>query len=204
VTMANGVSLDFMESTEVVPQHYAFLVDDDEFAATAQRLRSAGCRRGRTPGTVRRGRTTTTAVGGSTSTRRRGTTWRSSLGRTGRAADRLQADPRAMIVAGVAARSGQEPWRDRRGDHRTGGGSGSVVRRDGATGRPSAQVRFTSMRVCPHGTDPRPAVVVLGLTRNPCAGVADTTSGRSPVQRASTVPPAVAITSARTGRPRRR
>ena len=42
VTMANGVSLDFMESTEVVPQHYAFLVGDDEFAATAQRLQERG------------------------------------------------------------------------------------------------------------------------------------------------------------------
>jgi hypothetical protein len=42
VTAANGVSLDFMESTEVVPQHYAFLVGDDEFEAVAGRLRDRG------------------------------------------------------------------------------------------------------------------------------------------------------------------
>jgi catechol 2,3-dioxygenase-like lactoylglutathione lyase family enzyme len=42
VTMANGVSLDYMAAAEVVPQHYAFLVSDDEFAAVAGRLRERG------------------------------------------------------------------------------------------------------------------------------------------------------------------
>ena len=42
VTMANGVSLDFMDAGRVVPQHYAFLVGDDEFAAIAGRLRERG------------------------------------------------------------------------------------------------------------------------------------------------------------------
>ena len=42
VTVANGVSLDFMTTDEVVPQHYAFLVGDDEFAAVADRLRARG------------------------------------------------------------------------------------------------------------------------------------------------------------------
>jgi catechol 2,3-dioxygenase-like lactoylglutathione lyase family enzyme len=42
VTVANGVSLDYMTSAEVVPQHYAFLVGDDEFAAVAGRLRDRG------------------------------------------------------------------------------------------------------------------------------------------------------------------
>ena len=38
VAVANGVSLDYMTVAEVTPQHYAFLVDDDEFAAVAARL----------------------------------------------------------------------------------------------------------------------------------------------------------------------
>ena len=42
VSVANGVSLDFMTVREVVPQHYAFLVGDDEFAAVAGRLRERG------------------------------------------------------------------------------------------------------------------------------------------------------------------
>src|SRR5690242_18921379 len=40
VTVANGVSLDYLDqSGEVVPQHYAFLVGEDEFMAVAARLR---------------------------------------------------------------------------------------------------------------------------------------------------------------------
>jgi extradiol dioxygenase family protein len=45
VTTANGVSLDYMDhqaTDQVVPQHYAFLVGDDEFAAVAGRLRDRG------------------------------------------------------------------------------------------------------------------------------------------------------------------
>jgi extradiol dioxygenase family protein len=42
VATANGVSLDYMAADEVVPQHYAFLVGDDEFAAVAGRLRERG------------------------------------------------------------------------------------------------------------------------------------------------------------------
>ena len=42
VTAANGVSLDFMATEQVVPQHYAFLVGDDEFARVAARLRDRG------------------------------------------------------------------------------------------------------------------------------------------------------------------
>jgi len=42
VTLANGVSLDYMQAAEVVPQHYAFLVGDDEFAGVAGRLRERG------------------------------------------------------------------------------------------------------------------------------------------------------------------
>ncbi len=42
VTLATGVSLDYMQATEVVPQHYAFLVGDDEFAAVVERLGERG------------------------------------------------------------------------------------------------------------------------------------------------------------------
>lgn len=38
VQVANGVSLDFLEEGEVHPQHYAFLVEDDEFDQIHRRL----------------------------------------------------------------------------------------------------------------------------------------------------------------------
>jgi catechol 2,3-dioxygenase-like lactoylglutathione lyase family enzyme len=42
VAAANGVSLDFLETVDVVPQHYGFLVGDDEFDAVSARLRERG------------------------------------------------------------------------------------------------------------------------------------------------------------------
>jgi catechol 2,3-dioxygenase-like lactoylglutathione lyase family enzyme len=42
VTVGNGVSLDFMTTADVAPQHYAFLVDDAEFDAVVARLRERG------------------------------------------------------------------------------------------------------------------------------------------------------------------
>lgn len=42
VATANGVSLDFMDATEVTSQHYAFLISEDEFDAVATRLRDRG------------------------------------------------------------------------------------------------------------------------------------------------------------------
>jgi hypothetical protein len=42
VAVANGVSLDYLEAGDVVPQHYAFLVDEEEFAAVAARLHERG------------------------------------------------------------------------------------------------------------------------------------------------------------------
>ena len=42
VATANGVSLDYLAAEQVVPQHYAFLVGDDEFEAVARRLREHG------------------------------------------------------------------------------------------------------------------------------------------------------------------
>ncbi|MFC5994718.1 VOC family protein [Pseudonocardia hispaniensis] len=42
VSVANEVSLDFMTSSEVTTQHYAFLIGEDEFDAVAARLRERG------------------------------------------------------------------------------------------------------------------------------------------------------------------
>ena len=43
VEMANGVNLDFMDSTgEIQSQHYAFLVGEEDFDAIHQRLRDQG------------------------------------------------------------------------------------------------------------------------------------------------------------------
>src|SRR5487761_2695803 len=40
VEMANGVSLDFDDANEVAPQHYAFLVDDEDFEPIFQRVQT--------------------------------------------------------------------------------------------------------------------------------------------------------------------
>jgi len=42
VQVANGVTLDFANADEVHPQHYAFLVGDDEFDAAMARLEGSG------------------------------------------------------------------------------------------------------------------------------------------------------------------
>ena len=42
VTLANGVSLDFMTEPEVAPRHYAFLVSEEEFDAVLARIRDRG------------------------------------------------------------------------------------------------------------------------------------------------------------------
>ncbi|SKA24206.1 Catechol 2,3-dioxygenase [Enhydrobacter aerosaccus] len=42
VRTSNGVTLDFVTSTDVRTQHYAFLVDDAEFDAAFERLKQAG------------------------------------------------------------------------------------------------------------------------------------------------------------------
>lgn len=41
ITLANGVTLDYLQSTEVRPQHYAFLVADAEFDAAFERLEAS-------------------------------------------------------------------------------------------------------------------------------------------------------------------
>ena len=42
VEMSNGVSLDFMDTDEIVPQHYAFLISEDEFDQISARLKERG------------------------------------------------------------------------------------------------------------------------------------------------------------------
>ena len=43
----NGVSLDFAETTgAITPQHYAFLVGEEEFDAAFDRIRGQDCRTG--------------------------------------------------------------------------------------------------------------------------------------------------------------
>ena len=42
VPLANGVTLDYMDSAHVAPQHYAFLVSEEEFDAAFARIRDAG------------------------------------------------------------------------------------------------------------------------------------------------------------------
>jgi catechol 2,3-dioxygenase-like lactoylglutathione lyase family enzyme len=42
VELSNGVTLDYADSSDIVPQHYAFLVGDDEFDAAFARIRDAG------------------------------------------------------------------------------------------------------------------------------------------------------------------
>jgi catechol 2,3-dioxygenase-like lactoylglutathione lyase family enzyme len=42
VQTSNGVTLDFVDSKDVRTQHYAFLVDDQEFDASFARIKKAG------------------------------------------------------------------------------------------------------------------------------------------------------------------
>lgn len=55
VALANRVTLDYMDSADVRPQHYAFLVGDEEFDAAFARLRAAGIRYFADPGHERPG-----------------------------------------------------------------------------------------------------------------------------------------------------
>jgi catechol 2,3-dioxygenase-like lactoylglutathione lyase family enzyme len=52
----NGVSLDFAETTgPITPQHYAFLVDEEEFDAAFDRIREQGLQYWADPGRTRSG-----------------------------------------------------------------------------------------------------------------------------------------------------
>jgi catechol 2,3-dioxygenase-like lactoylglutathione lyase family enzyme len=55
VQLANGVTLDYMERPDVAPQHYAFLLSDDEFDAAFARIREAGLTYFADPGYTRPG-----------------------------------------------------------------------------------------------------------------------------------------------------
>jgi catechol 2,3-dioxygenase-like lactoylglutathione lyase family enzyme len=55
VEVANGVSLDFDVRDEIVPQHYAFLVSEDEFDAILQRIQDRGLDHWADPGRMRPG-----------------------------------------------------------------------------------------------------------------------------------------------------
>jgi len=92
----NAVSLDFAASSgEIVAQHYAFLVGEDEFDAAFGRIRDRGCRTGRIPARAGPGRsTTTTAAAACTSTTPPVTGWRSSPARTAAAARSLTGESR--------------------------------------------------------------------------------------------------------------
>lgn len=88
VELEHGVSLDYAQVSsgeDVRPQHYAFLVSEDEFDAIYGRIQQRNLQhwRIRTAGSRERS-TTTTAAAASTSRTPPGTTSRSSPGRTGR------------------------------------------------------------------------------------------------------------------------
>jgi len=55
VQVANDLSLDFMDSGEVVPQHYAFLVSEDEFDEIFGRITDRGLDYWADPGHERSG-----------------------------------------------------------------------------------------------------------------------------------------------------
>jgi catechol 2,3-dioxygenase-like lactoylglutathione lyase family enzyme len=58
VQVANGVTLDFANAGEVLIQHYAFLVGDDEFGVISGRLRDRGVATYADPGHRRPGHNT--------------------------------------------------------------------------------------------------------------------------------------------------
>jgi catechol 2,3-dioxygenase-like lactoylglutathione lyase family enzyme len=56
VEVDNGVSLDFHDTDEdVAPQHYAFLIDEDDFDAIFARIRERGLDYWADPGRMQRG-----------------------------------------------------------------------------------------------------------------------------------------------------
>ena len=56
VEVDNGVSLDFHDTDEEIgPQHYAFLIDEDDFDAIFARIRERGLDYWADPGRTRRG-----------------------------------------------------------------------------------------------------------------------------------------------------
>lgn len=57
VALDNGASLDYMQTNAAIsPQHYAFLITEDEFDAALEALKSKGCKFWADPGQMREGR----------------------------------------------------------------------------------------------------------------------------------------------------
>jgi len=100
VQVDNDVSLDFADDHGPVhPQHYAFLVGEDEFDQIFTRIRERGLPYWADPARRRPGRSTpTTAAAASTGRTRAATSWRSSPGPTAAAAER--AGPRRRCHLG--------------------------------------------------------------------------------------------------------
>ena len=90
VATANGVTLDFatIPADQIRTQHYAFLISEQEFDASFDRIKQAGITYYADPAraSARERSTTTTAAGACTSSTRPGTAWRSSPARTAAAA----------------------------------------------------------------------------------------------------------------------
>jgi hypothetical protein len=86
----NAVSLDFAEATgEITPQHYAFLVGEEEFDAAFGRIRDQDLPYWADPGRTQRGVINhRMAAAGCTSKTRTVICWRSSPGPTAAAANR--------------------------------------------------------------------------------------------------------------------
>ena len=80
VELSNGVSLDFYEiDREIVSQHYAFLIGEDDFDQVFSAFASAEFNTGPTPASGGRARSTaTTADGDSTSKTPMAISWKSS------------------------------------------------------------------------------------------------------------------------------
>ncbi|MEY9886897.1 catechol 2,3-dioxygenase-like lactoylglutathione lyase family enzyme [Catenulispora sp. MAP5-51] len=59
VAVANGVTLDYMTAADPQPQHYAFLLDDEEFDAAFARIKEQGLDYYAEPGGDRHGQINT-------------------------------------------------------------------------------------------------------------------------------------------------
>lgn len=117
VTTVNGVTLDFADSDrdEIVSQHYAFLVSEDDFDVIFQRIQRAGITYYADPARERQERSTAATAGAaSTSWIPTDTSWRSSPARTAAAARTPGPGPSGRSVRREAARCrGHLPRRSR-------------------------------------------------------------------------------------------
>jgi len=83
VRVSDDTSLDYMDTDEVAPQHYAFLVDESEFDEIFERIRERGLTYWADPRRQERGQINTGTAGAeSTLTIQTAICWRSSPART--------------------------------------------------------------------------------------------------------------------------